>query len=70
MFSKKDFAIVSYLRLISRTNLMFSWDGPEKKSFITSGPEQTGQELDRTPSDQDLHCLPPTLRDFRYSNWL
>ena len=37
MFSKKEFAIISNLRFISRENFMFSWVEHEK-SFITSGP--------------------------------
>ena len=36
-FSKKEFAIVSNLRFISRTNFMLSWLEHEK-SFITAGP--------------------------------
>ena len=37
MFSKKEFAIVSNLRFISRTNFMLSYVEHEK-SFITLGP--------------------------------
>ena len=37
VFSKKEFAIVSNLRFISRTNFMLSGVKYEK-SFITSGP--------------------------------
>ena len=37
MFSKKEFAIVSNLRFISRTKFMLSRVEHEK-SFITSGP--------------------------------
>ena len=36
MFSKKEFAIISNLRFIGRTN---SAELSMKKSFITSGPE-------------------------------
>ena len=38
MFSKKEFAIVSYLRFISITNFMLSWAEHEKKKIITSAP--------------------------------
>ena len=37
MFNKKDLAIVSNLRFISRTNFMLSWVEHEK-SFVTSDP--------------------------------
>ena len=33
LFSKKEFAIVSSLRLISRTNFMFNWVKHEKKFY-------------------------------------
>ena len=36
-FSKKEFAFVSNLRFISRTNFMLNWVEHEK-SFLTSGP--------------------------------
>ena len=36
MFSKKEFAIVSNLKFISKTNFMLSWVEHEKR-FITSG---------------------------------
>ena len=42
MLSKKEFAIISNLRFISRTNFMLSWVEHEK-SFITLGPDQTVQ---------------------------
>ena len=38
MFSKKEFAIISNLRFISRENFMLSWVEHEKR-FITSGPD-------------------------------
>ena len=38
MFSKKEFGIVSNLRLISMKNSMLSWVEHEK-SFITFGPD-------------------------------
>ena len=38
MFSKKEFAIVSNLKFISRTNFMLS-SVEHEKSFITSGPD-------------------------------
>ena len=32
MFNKKEFAIISYLRLISRKKIMLSWVEPEKEN--------------------------------------
>ena len=39
MFSKKEFAIVSNLRFISKTDFLLSWV-EHKKYFITLGPEK------------------------------
>ena len=39
MFSKKEFAINSNLKFISRTNFTLSW-GEHEKDFITTGPDQ------------------------------
>ena len=39
MFSKKEFAINSNLKFISRTNFTLSW-GEHEKDFITKGPDQ------------------------------
>ena len=49
LFSKKEFAIVSSLRLISRTNLTScSTELSMKKSFITSGPDCADARVDRS----------------------
>ena len=61
MFSKKEFAIVSYLRFISMKNSMLSW-GEHEKSFITSGPDCAALLTDLVlycicPKDTFLHGL-------------
>ena len=44
MFSKKEIAIVSNLRCISKTNFILSWIEHEK-SFITLRPDYTDGQL-------------------------
>ena len=41
MFSKKEYAIVSDLRFVNKTNFMLNW-AEHEKGFITSG--QDGEE--------------------------
>ena len=57
VFSKKEFAIISNLRFISRTNFMLSWVEHEKSS-ITLGPDQiTSDSLGIISSHKCTHSV-------------
>ena len=57
MFSKKEFATVSNLTFISRTNFMRCRIEHEKKSFITSGREHIILILKSRSNFEQVHFI-------------